>query len=215
MKSSGTPNHLYVSFHHTFGNLLRLGRSTSWAVSHLGTRGKTIELYRVTTAPLLIRPQKPSAALGGNQPPASMKGGVPNDRIASSSHSKGQVCEIYIYIYIPLLIITRVVRVRAPGSVSHHVTSSSSKLKRGTSRLGGGEKVASLFHSKSRRADQRVPFYGMPYQGTGGPLSHPPNPRLSTAFNKKVFSDRERKTDSGRLRRRTAFRVRAGEAVGA
>ena len=185
MKSSGTPNHLYVSFHHTFGNLLR---STSWAVSRIGTRGKTVELYRVTTAPLLIRPQKPSAALGGNQPPASMKGGVPNDRIASSSHSKVRSVK-YIYIYIPLLIITRVVRVRAPGSVSHHVTSSSSKLKRGTSRLGGGEKVASLFHSKSRRADQRVPFHGMPYQGTGGPLSHPPNPRLSTAFNKKGVYD--------------------------
>ena len=203
VKSSGTPNHLYVSFHHTFGNLLR---STSWAVSRIGTRGKTVELYRVTTAPLLIRPQKPSAALGGNQPPASMKGGVPNDRIASSSHSKVRSVK-YIYIYIPLLIITRVVRVRAPGSVSHHVTSSSSKLKRGTSRLGGGEKVASLFHSKSRRADQRVPFHGMPCQGTGGPLSHPPNPRLSTAFNKKVFlTDTKRKTDSGRLPARTAFR---------
>lgn len=94
-------------------------------------RANCCRLYRVTTAPLLIRPQKPRAALGGNQPPASMKGGVPNDRIASSAHFQ-EVCEIYIYIYyIPLLISPSA----GAGEACHVVF----ELKRGTSRLGGGE----------------------------------------------------------------------------
>ena len=213
VKSSGTPNHLYVSFHHTFGNLLR---STSWAVSRIGTRGKTVELYRVTTAPLLIRPQKPSAALGGNQPPASMKGGVPNDRIASSSHSKGQVCEIYIYIYIyttpdnhPCCQST------GAGECISSCHVAFEQAKTWDVAIGRGRESGIIipFQVPAGGPTCPVPWHAIPRYG--GPTLSPTNPRLSTAFNKKVFSDRERKTDQGRLRRRTAFRVRAGEAVGA